>query len=262
MEKTIPLSLLILEDDKNACIKFAKCIESRDDINLIAIVNSDIKALTYVKAKKPEALIVDVELNNSTSGNTDSFDFLEKVNNLKPHYNPIIIITTLVSSSRTHEILHNMGVDLVVSKNHPTYSQNYVLNRALSFRTPQIIQNSPVLELIQDEKDKISELIFHELDLVGITRKLVGRQYIHDSIIHMITNTNENQSTIQYLTSIHKKSHTTINNGIQTAINRGWQTTAIEDLEVNYTAKVNYTTGVPTPMEFLYYYEDKIKKLL
>ena len=33
-------------------------------------------------------------------------------------------------------------------------------------------------------------------------------------------------------------------------------------LEKYYTAKINYETGVPTPMDFIYYYNEKIKKML
>ena len=29
---------------------------------------------------------------------------------------------------------------------------------------------------------------------------------------------------------------------------------------LEYTARINYATGVPTPMEFIYYYVEKIKK--
>ena len=37
---------------------------------------------------------------------------------------------------------------------------------------------------------------------------------------------------------------------------------SLEDLAKYYTAKVNYETGVPTPMQFVYYYVDKIKKVI
>ena len=39
-----------------------------------------------------------------------------------------------------------------------------------------------------------------------------------------------------------------------------YNVTAIEDLEKLYTAHINYNTGVPTPVEFIYYYVEKIKK--
>ena len=49
---------------------------------------------------------------------------------------------------------------------------------------------------------------------------------------------------------------------MQNAILHAWRISSIEDLEENYKAKINYETGVPTPVEFIYYYVDKIKKTL
>ena len=49
---------------------------------------------------------------------------------------------------------------------------------------------------------KISNLINHELELIGVTSKLKGRQYIHDVILYLIQNENGDMSPIQYLTKI------------------------------------------------------------
>ena len=49
---------------------------------------------------------------------------------------------------------------------------------------------------------------------------------------------------------------------MQNAILHAWRISSIEDLETYYKAKINYETGVPTPVEFIYYYVDKIKKML
>ena len=123
------------------------------------------------------------------------------------------------------------------------------------------VENS-IEDEIKSEEDKISELINNELDFVGITQNLKGRQYIHDAILFLIQNENTDESLIQYLSKIHKKSSSTITNGIQNAIIHGWRVSAIEDLEKYYTAKVNYQTGLPTPMELIYYYVSKIKKMI
>ena len=73
---------------------------------------------------------------------------------------------------------------------------------------------------------------------------------------------NSDTNVIQYLSKIHKKSATTITNGIQNAIFHAWRVTAIEDLTKHYTARVSYETGVPTPMELIYFYRDKIKEMI
>ena len=260
---TKPMKILIVEDDINDCNNFINCIKKRDDFELVAITDSDVDALKYVKLKHPEGIVLDLELNNSKSGSTNSLEFLSNLKKLNLSYEPIVIVTTHVYSKKTYEILHREGVDLILYKDHPKYSCDNVLNNFLMYRNVSS-DNQPktISEEIEDNENKISDLINHELDLIGVTSKLKGRKYIHDAILYLIENENSNINVIQYLTKIHKKSGNTITNGIQNAIIHAWRVSAIEDLETYYTAKVNYETGIPTPMEFIYYYVDKIKKLI
>ena len=78
----------------------------------------------------------------------------------------------------------------------------------------------------------------------------------------MIQNENSKLNVIQHLTKVYKKSGNTITNGIQNAIIHAWRVSSIDDLMTHYTAKINYETGIPTPMELVYYYVDKIKKMI
>ena len=75
MEST-PMKILIIEDDINDCNNFINCVKKRKDIEIVAITDSDIEGLKYVKTKSPEGIILDLELNNSTSGSMDSLEFL------------------------------------------------------------------------------------------------------------------------------------------------------------------------------------------
>ena len=256
-----PMKILVVEDDLEECNRIIECSKQRKDIEIVAITDSDTDALKQVKSKNPEGIMLDLELNNSKSGSTDSFELLDNIKKLK--YNPIIIVTTHVNSSRTYDILHRKGVELILYKGHPGYSPNQAFNKFISLRkmSMPLIENS-IEDELKSEEDRISELINNELDLVGITQNLKGRQYIHDAILFLIENENTDESLIQYLSKIHKKSSSTITNGIQNAIIHGWRVSAIEDLEKYYTAKVNYQTGLPTPMELIYYYVSKVKKMI
>lgn len=258
-----PMKILIIEDDVNACNDFINCIKSREDINLIGITDSDIEALNYVRIRHPEGIVLDIELNNSVSGNTDSLEFLTELKKMNLNYNPIIIVTTHINSESTYNLLHRNGVDIILYKNHPKYSCNHVLNKLIALRNISPLNSVASLqENIEETENKISKLIYNELDLIGITPKLVGRKYAHDAILYLIQNSESNINVIQYLTKIYKKSGNTITNGIQNAIIHAWRVSSIEDLSMHYTAKINYETGLPTPMEFIYYYVDKIKKLI
>lgn len=258
-----PMKILIIEDDVDDCNNFINCIKQRKDVELVGVTDSDIQGLKYVKTKYPEGIVLDLELNNSTSGNTDSLEFLTNLKKLKLNYEPIVIVTTHVNSKRTYDILHRKGVDLILYKDHPKYSCNHVLNQFINLRKDTVTTtNTSIEDILQDEENKISRCIHHELDLIGVTSKLKGRQYIHDAILYLIQNENSDVSPIQYLTKIHKKSETTITNGIKNAILHAWKVTAIEDLLEHYTNRINPNTGIPTTMEFIYYYRDKIKQMI
>ena len=72
-----PMKILIIEDDRDDCKNFINAIKSRKDIELVAITDSDIEGLKYTKLKHPEGIILDLELNSSTTGNTDALNFIQ-----------------------------------------------------------------------------------------------------------------------------------------------------------------------------------------
>lgn len=258
-----PMKILIVEDDIDDCNRFVECAKQRNDIEIVAITDSDIDALKYVKIKHPEGIVLDLELNNSKDGNTDSLDFLERLKKLNLLYTPIVIVTTHVNSKRTYDILHRSGADLILYKDQSNYSSNNVFNKFINLRkVAQEPTGNSIEEVFQDESKRISECIFNELDLVGISSNLKGRNYIHDAIMFIIQNKDSDTGIVQYLTKVYKKSPSTITNGMQNAIIHGWRVSAVEDLEKYYTAKVNYQTGIPTPMELIYYYADKVEKMI
>ena len=168
-----PMKILIIEDDRDDCKNFINAIKSRKDIELVAITDSDIEGLKYTKLKHPEGIILDLELNSSTTGNTDALNFIPELKKLNLNYQPIVIVTTHVASKRTHNILHRQGADLILYKDQAKYSAEHVLNIFISMREkiPQrTIQT--LKEEMQRDEEKISAYISKELDLIGITSKM------------------------------------------------------------------------------------------
>lgn len=257
------MKLLIIEDDVSDYKLFEQAVQNRNDIEIVGITDSDIEGLNLVKIKHPEGIVLDLELNNSVNGSTDSLEFLSNLKKLNLNYEPIVIVTTHVNSKRTYEILHRSGVDLILYKDHPKYSAQHVLNNFINLRKTNInVTNKPIKEVIESEENKLNNLIDTQMDLIGITSKLKGKEYIKDALIYLIQNDKSQGNVTAYLINKYKKSGTTLTNGIQNAIIHAWRISPTEDLEKYYTARINYETGIPTPMEFLYYYADKIKKML
>ena len=97
---TKSMKILIIEDDRNDCNNFINSVKNRDDVEIIGITDSDVEGLKYVELKQPEAIILDLELNNSMTGNADSLGFLSELKKLNLGYEPIIVVTTHIYSKR------------------------------------------------------------------------------------------------------------------------------------------------------------------
>ena len=159
-----PMKILIIEDDISDCNSFKKCAANRNDIEIVAMTDSDLEGLKLVKSKRPEGIVLDLELNNSATGSIDSLEFLVNLKKLNLNYEPIVIVTTHVNSKRTYEILHINGVDLILYKDNPKYSSEHVLNNFVNLRNADIdYKETSIEEIIQNEEDKISNIINDEL---------------------------------------------------------------------------------------------------
>lgn len=257
-----PMKLLLIEDDVKECSIYQEIDKLRKDIEFVAITNSDVEAIKHVKKYLPEGIILDLEL---TKGHGTGFDFLNQLQLLKLPIVPKVIVTTNVCSDSVYEYLHKNGVDFVFYKKQENYSQEKVINTLLLLRQyKNNITQTIVIDNEKEIKDITSEKINEELDLIGISTHLQGRKYLHDAIQYIIENEKENNkiTVVQFLVSKYKKSNSTISRAMQNAILHAWRVSAIDDLNTYYTARINYETGVPTPTEFIYYYSNKIKKLI
>ena len=258
MEKRV-MKVLLIEDDLNECQIYKEIIKSRDDIELVSVTNSSIKAIEDYKRYMPDSIILDLELND---GEGSGLDFNEKIKNEIDGRYPKIVVATNVHSDAIYDFCHKNNIDFVFYKKQKNYSQEHILNTLLLIN--EYANNKSIVSIEKDDKtleDKIKDRINKELDLIGVGIHLSGRKYLRDAIYFVINNSKDsNVSIVQCLVSKYKKSSSTISRAMQNAIIHAWRITPIEDLTTYYTARVNYETGIPTPTELIYYYADKIKK--
>lgn len=257
------VKVILIEDDENECEKYKRIVENRNDIQIVAITNSSTEAIKLTSNYKPDAVILDLELNK---GEGSGFDFIQKVKELKLDKYPKIVVTTNIYSDSVYSFLHKSKIDFIFYKNQENYSHENVLNTLLLLK--EYDNSNRAITAKQTDKDegdeKLTNLINKELDLIGVATHLKGRKYLFDAIYYVIENMDNGDavSVIQYLVSKYKRASSTISRAMQNAILHAWRISSIEDLTELYTARINYETGVPTPTEFIYYYADKIRKMI
>jgi len=263
---TKPMTLLLIEDNINDCIIFENYVKQRNDVKFVAITNSDIEGLELIKKYSPDAIILDIELHKG-SGNATSFNLIETLHKMKFKVKPKIIVTTVVTSNTVYDYLHEKGVDLIFYKKHKNYCVENVINTLLLLNdySEETTTSSTIdIDNSSELEEKISQMINNELDLIGVGLHLQGRKYLHDAIYFVVTQSDKDEriTVIQHLVGKYKRSSSTISRAMQNAILHAWRRSSLEDLEKYYTARINYETGVPTPTEFVYYYAERIRKLV
>lgn len=257
------LSILLVEDDPQACEDIAAYVDTLDDVILIGITNNASKAEQLIQDTLPDAVILDLELHG---GSGSGLALLQALHSAPPAKLPYILITTHNSSAVTYEAARQLGADFILSKHQNDYSAKSVVEflRALK----QVIQkhhaNHTKINQGQDspespvQKDRrMTRMICLELDRVGISAKAKGYQYLTDAILLVTKAPTPNLCTI--IGEKYGKTESSVERAMQNAIATAWRTTPIDDLLTYYTAKINSEKGVPTMTEFIYHYANKIK---
>lgn len=251
------LTILIVEDDPRACKAFTSYAESLEDIKIVGISAGAREAVRLICERRPHAVILDLELNN---GDGNGLDVLTDVQTARLGYTPFFLITTITTSNAIHNEARERGGAFVLSKHMPCYSEVYAIDFLRQMRgnilrgTSSAIQTPSVPELTSQ---RIRQQIIAELNWIGISPRMKGRQYLIDAIELLLDGPQDNVSEI--ISARYKKTSDSVEQAMKYAIEKAWKTTDVDELCEHFKARVRADTGVPTTTEFIYYYAESIR---
>lgn len=254
------LSILLVEDDQFACEQFINLVDNSEDLLLVGVTNNALKALDYIRDTLPDVVILDLELHN---GSGSGLNVLSGLKDMMLSVTPYILVTTNNSSAVTYETARQLGADYIMSK----HQENYCEKNALDFLRllSPVIKNRQKISSYDNKstespayfEKRMTRRIIAELNLIGVSQKSVGYKYLIDAILITIKKPTQNLCCI--IAKKYRKTESSVERAMQNAINRAWATSSIDDLLINYTAKISSYKGVPTLTEFIFYYANKIK---
>lgn len=256
---TRKLTILIIEDDEEACSELENYIAQTDDLKLAAITGNSNEAIELTKATLPDVVLLDLELH---MGGGNGLFYLMALKDLELPFRPYILITTNNTSRVTLEQARIMGADFILAKYESDYSTQYVVefirmmkDGILAHQRNEDMPQPPASP--KEVEQQLIRRIRRELNLIGISPKAKGLNYLIDAILMTIESPTPNISRV--LADKYKKSGPSIDRAMQNAINRAWKESDTEDLLKYYTARIRSDKGVPTLMEFISYYAGKIE---
>lgn len=251
------LRVLIVEDDTLACQEFKELIEEHRNLYLIGITNESQKAIEYINSYTIDAIILDIELQH---GSGSGLDILHSISNSDCINKPFILVTTNNSSKMTLEFTRKLGGDFIMPKQQKGYSVEYALNflcMMQSTMTGLSNKHEIIAKPSTDDIRFIRKKIVSELNLVGISPKLKGYQYLIDAIEILIEQ--PQQHICKKVGYIYTKTAASVERAINTAINKAWNESDSHFLAQYYTPRIDPKRGAPTITEFVYYYAIKIR---
>lgn len=257
------IELLVVEDDENICLEYAELSKQFDDIFLIGTSAYSTEALKITDEFHPNAVVLDLELQKGGGSGIDYLVGLEKLN-LKTK--PFVLVVTNNVSPVTQAVVRNFGADYIIVKSQSDYSVSMVVNmlRNVISQIPDMNAKtqtcSPSIKkrIEDDYNQRLVKSITRELDIIGISPRFKGRNYLRDAI-ELICH-KEQTYICNEVAKKYGKTSASVERAMQNAIDHAWKTTDTETLEEHYMAYINPRKGVPTLTEFIYYYADKVKK--
>lgn len=256
------IDLLVVEDDEATCLAYEEFCKDREDVFLIGTSASSDEALKVTEEFKPNAVVLDLEL---TGGTGSGVEYLMGISNLLLEVTPFVLVVTNNISQTTYAVVRNLGADFIMAKAQPDYSIANVVNflrsiiDSLPDMRPHHETSSPAIKkrIEEDYNKRMMKKVGMELDIIGISPRFKGRNYLRDAI-EMICH-KEQPYICNVIGKKYGKTAASVERAMQNAIDHAWKTTDITTLEDHYKAYINPKKGVPTLTEFIYYYADKVK---
>lgn len=258
MQKT--MNVLLVEDDRETTASITAAFAEKTDMRLVGATNDSDRAVSLIHDLLPDAIILDLELHE---GSGNGLMVLQSLRSYPPRHLPYILVTTNNTSRLTYEYARRLGADFILSKHQQGYRDTQAVEFLCMMRDV-ILQNaqSAAPELPQKEspdsrKRRLVQWIHRELDLVGISPKAVGYEYITEGILLLLDSPSPNVPA--EIARQHQKTVPAVERAMQNAIASAWRRTPIEDLLEHYTARISSARGVPTLSEFLYHYANRLR---
>ena len=255
------LSVLLVEDDQQVCEQIVDYSKNFLDIKIIEVTNNSDSAYKYVVEHSPDAVILDLELQQ---GSGNGLSFLNNLHNFPNIKKPYILITTNNPSNVTQNYARKKGADFVLYKQ----SEDYTNHTPIDFlrMTMEVIlasknqQNKQILCSPTNESTIDTEqIIIRQLETLGFQHNILGFNYLKDAILLVIND--PSCQFIQIISTKSKKSFSSVERAMHNAIDRVWKYGNLQTLQKEYTSYINPIKGMPTITEFVFFFADKIKKL-
>lgn len=254
------VKVVIADDNKEFRIILKEFLVSKNNFDVVDMVEDGLKALDSVERFEPDILILDIIMPH-----LDGLGVLDKLHKKGLSKFPKVIVLSAVGHDKVTQRAINMGVDYYIVKpfNFDSFAERLIqiseleTSRAQN-RNKEIVYKEKVNQELSLEV-KITEIL-HE---VGVPAHIKGYQYLRTSIIDVVNNVELlGAITKELYPSIASKYVTTpsrVERAIRHAIEVAWTRGKIETINNIFGYTIHNNKGKPTNSEFIAMIADKLR---
>ena len=253
---TNKLNVLIVEDDENDCKALAKEVNANaDKLCLAGVLKSSNDALAFIRNQKPDAVILDLELQQ---GSGDGMDLLDKLRSTVLCPKPYIVVNTNSASKVTRSSAKKMGADYEFAKWQKGYSPQMVIEHLLRVMSEILgceeVPPAPLTEQLLESK--MRDFVQDTFNKLGLRVKNKGYNYLVEAVI--LAAKGENQNWGKIIGEKFGTSEDSVNHAMQYAIDNTWKNGDINNLQKYYPVPLREDKDAPTVNELVFYYKQKL----
>lgn len=271
--KTKKHQIVLVEDEIRYVEPLLALLDSHPKFEVAAVTDSSVKGWDLVREKKPEIIILDLQLAGG-----HGFDLLKKVRleGDELPFQPHILVVTSFSANITQQKIREFA-DFVIIKGTNYKADDVVsylefmedeFGQSTSYSPPQPIKSDiPTIAVNIPDVDSDSILrarIEQELNEYAIKHSMKGRKFLAEAIYLTVKRPADQSLTIsdlyEELAKNFGKTANAINSAIKRTLSIAFKNTEKKQLLKVYTPLTNRTlSNIPGNKEFIIYTANKIK---
>lgn len=251
------LKVVHIEDSEVERRDMSNSFKQTDNLEIVGSTGDADEGLRLVVTHQPDVVILDLELHKSGK---DGTYFLISLAELFIPFRPFVLVVTYNTSEAIFTPVRALGADFIYSKTQRDYAPSLVIqfltNIQESLKAYKYSYGRTVYS--PENQRHFVELIDVELNKVGV-RRSKGRVYLKEAIHLLYENRDDYKEVIAQRHGVKPKK---IEDAMQYAIKRAWNTSPIDDLLEHYTDIIETKNCIPTVKNFVSFYCKKIKGIL
>lgn len=260
------INVAIVDDNERILALLEEVLKQDPDIELVGKADNGIDALTLIKEKNPDVVLLDLIMPK-----LDGLGVLERVKmDTDNKKTPAFIVITAIGQEGVTENAFNLGASYYIMK---PFDNNMVISRIKSLKQTAQTQSHKLIDTHRQPTTYESKDMYVERNLesdvtniiheIGVPAHIKGYQYLRDAIM-MSVNDNEmlNSITKMLYPSIAKRHKTTpsrVERAIRHAIEVAWSRGKMDTIDELFGYTVSNGKGKPTNSEFVALIADKIR---